>query len=134
MVIYTSYFAKVKALNKKGIETIGIAVSPPQFYYGQHYKELAPRFNMLRMSNERYDVEFKKMLSRLDPKTVVEDLKKLSKGKDIALLCFEKDPLECHRSMVATWLERNLGIEVKEFVGDIDQKPKKPTITQFRLF
>ena len=47
-------------------------------------------------------------LSQLDPKKVYEELD----GK--ILLCYEKETDFCHRFLVASWLEFNLGIEVKE--------------------
>jgi len=121
MEVYTSYFAKERKLKEKGIVPIGIARFPPKFFYGQHLLELAPRADMLRMSEEQYDKEFMKILARLNPYQIYEKIKIISGGRDAALLCFEKSGDPCHRYMVADWLNKELGLNIKEF----DYIPKR---------
>jgi uncharacterized protein (DUF488 family) len=48
-------------------------------------------------------------LSKLDPQKVFSDL-----GQDAILLCWEKPGEDCHRRLVAEWLEGLLGIKVPE--------------------
>lgn len=54
------------------------------------------------------------MLRYLSQEKVVADLEKLSGGKDIALICYEKSGSFCHRHVVARWLGK-AGFVVKEF-------------------
>jgi uncharacterized protein (DUF488 family) len=121
MEVYTSYFAKEKNLKAKGIVPIGIARFPAKFFYGQTIFDLAPRADMLRMPEEQYDREFKKILTRLNPRQIYEQIKRISEGRDAALLCYEKSGDPCHRYMVADWLNRELGLNIKEF----DYVPKR---------
>jgi uncharacterized protein (DUF488 family) len=131
MDIYTSYFAKERKLREKGIVQISIARFPPKFFYGQNLFELAPRADMLRMPEEQYDIEFKKILAWLNPQQIYEQIKRMSEGRDAALLCFEKSGDPCHRYMVADWLDKKLGLNIKEF----DYVPKRaPEATQGSLF
>ena len=37
------------------------------------------------------------------------------KYKDKVILCWEKDPTNCHRRMLAKWLEDNLKISIPEY-------------------
>ena len=54
------------------------------------------------------------VLRYLSQEKVVADLEKLSGGKDIALICYEKSGSFCHRHAVARWLGK-AGFVVKEF-------------------
>lgn len=45
------------------------------------------------------------VLVDLDPQQVYKDLKAMSKGKDVALVCYETPQKFCHRHLVAKWLE-----------------------------
>ena len=131
MEIYTSYFAKERKLKEKGIVPIGIARFPPKYFLGQRLFELAPRADMLKMSEEQYDREFNKILSKLNPQMIYEHIKIISGGHDAALLCFEKSGDPCHRYMVADWLNIELGLNIKEF----DYIPKRdPNSMQGNLF
>ena len=131
MEVYTSYFAKEMKLKAKSIVLIGISRFPPKFFYGQYLFELAPRADMLRMSEEQYEIEFKKILAGLNPHQIYEKIKMMSKGRNVALLCFEKSGEPCHRYMVSDWLNKELGLNIKEF----DYIPKRaPEATQGSLF
>lgn len=88
---------------------------PAKFFYGQSIFQLAPRGDMLKMGEQQYDLEFNKILSKLDAKDIYKQIEALSGGRDVALLCFERAGSPCHRRMVAEWLEQHLGIEVKEY-------------------
>ena len=39
--------------------------------------------------------------------------------KDIFLVCYEKDPSVCHRSILAEWLGKRHGLVVKEWRGEM---------------
>jgi uncharacterized protein YeaO (DUF488 family) len=135
MKIYTSYFGNLKKLMQAGIIPIGIAQFPPSFFYGTSMKELAPAPFMLSksMSAKEYDFLFQtRILDVLKQADVVKKIEKLALGKDVALLCYEKDPLDCHRSAVAEWLNK-AGHDVKEF-GQRPKVPSGPPPVQASLF
>lgn len=78
---------------------------------------------------ERYDAE---VLSRLDARRVVAEIEAMV----AVLLCFERPNTGtwCHRSLVSSWLERELGIEVRELgYEDRREHPLRPTAPGARL-
>lgn len=111
-MIYTSYFAKLKSL-PQDIIPISICAKAPEWYKGVQYKKLAPKYGFFMKWKQNHDNEFyiehfqKEVLDTLDVKTVIYELYKLSKSKDIALICYEKPSDFCHRHLVHEWLVRN---------------------------
>lgn len=81
-----------------------------------HYKSLAPYWGLVEgyksgvVSKEEYTFEYEKMLSRLDPNMVVEEL-----GINAVLMCYESPSDFCHRHLVSKWLREEIGIEIVEF-------------------
>lgn len=133
MKIYTGYFAKTKVYEQKGLRPIAIALYPPDWFSGHQYLPLAPIGYMMSstMPVSAFDREYKKhVLGVCDPKAIVRQLKKISKGQDIVLLCFERLQEECHRALVAEWLNK-AGFDVQEY--DLGEN-KKPVATQLGLF
>ena len=64
---------------------------------------------MKRKAEENYTIHYySEVLNVLDPHQVYGEL-----GENAVLLCWEKQWF-CHRFLVAQWLEKELGIEVKE--------------------
>lgn len=117
MKIYTSYFGNIKKLIQAGITPIGISQYPPIWFGGVSMKELAPHSYMLSstIGPEEYKRLFKtKILACLKRNVVVKKIEQISGGKDVALICFEKEPETCHRSLVAEWLNEG-GIKVEEY-------------------
>jgi hypothetical protein len=116
-------------LHQAGIIPISIAQFSPRWFNGLQYKALAPYANMLKMDRGKYEPLFYKILSALDPNTVLKELESLAGGKPFALLCYEKecDTVEqwCHRSMVALWFI-NAGYEVEEFQPEIPETVELP--------
>ena len=120
-MIFTSYFARIKDL-PPDIVPIGICAGRPKFYNGLMYTKVAPLQSFLwKYKYEDHDTEqytkcfYEQVLSQLNQNQVLEELYKLSGGKDIALICYEKPSDFCHRHLVADWLTENTGEEVKEF-------------------
>lgn len=120
-MVFTSYFAKLRALNSKGIVPISIACYKPKWFKGWSAEVLAPHPDLLIQfktfhNEEAYADEFRGViLANLNPHKVVQDLQKLAgKGKDFALLCYENPTTFCHRHLVADWLNEN-GIKCVEF-------------------
>ena len=117
-MIYTSYFAKLNKL-PPNVVPISICGKTPTWYNGLQYKKLAPKYLFFsewkKNGDNNYYIEHfnDEVLSTLSPQTVYNELLKLSGGKDIALICYEKPADFCHRHLVAEWLTKN-GIKCDE--------------------
>ena len=98
-------------------------------FEGNSYTKLAPKKEFWKIwhdnigkiseeeNNEYYMREYyKQVLSKLDANTVYSELNEF--GKNVVLLCFEENNEFCHRQLVATWLERELGIAIPEISID----------------
>lgn len=138
MKIYTSYFGNIRKLYVNNITPICIARGIPKFYRGEINQTVAPYSWMLsdKVSRDEYiEAYFNQVLRNVDIGQFVGQLEKASKGKDIALCCYEKPKDFCHRHLLAKWLEEKLGIEVKEF-GVIGEPwdSKNPKVVQGSLF
>lgn len=119
MKIYTSYFAKLRSL-PENIVPISICGKAPDWYTGLQYKKLAPKYEFFMEWKKTHDNDYyiehfdSEVLNLLDAKTIYEELSKMSGGKDIALICYEKPSDFCHRHLVAKWLTKN-GIPCEEY-------------------
>ncbi|MFO1419426.1 MAG: hypothetical protein U1F59_00400 [Candidatus Competibacteraceae bacterium] len=73
---------------------------------------------MVKRARADYEPLYGAILSRLDPRQVVDDLHRLADPRAPVLLCWERPPFSetvwCHRRLVAAWLERELGLVVLE--------------------
>jgi len=109
MKIYTSYFAQLDKL-PTNIVPISICAKAPDFYTGLQYKVLAPSYDLLQHWHKNHDIKYyntifdAEILFWLTRCGVVHDLEILSRGKDVALICYEKPFEFCHRHLVAKWL------------------------------
>lgn len=124
MKIYTSYFGNRNL--DKDLVPIAICLYPPKGFQGLLYQKIAPNYEILKdWKDGRKDDEAKgayeraykrKILRRLNPLEVFSDLEKLSNGKDIVLLCYEKPNDFCHRHIFAKWMNLSLDkeLEIKE--------------------
>lgn len=94
---------------------VSISRWPPRWWRGNRYIALAPSIDLLNRSRAglpwpEYVKEYRRdVLAKLDPAKVVADL-----GEDAILLCWEKPGEDCHRRLVAEWLESHTGIKVPE--------------------
>lgn len=117
MKIYTSYFAKIKELEKNDIIPISICGKCPDWYKGLQYKKLAPKYGFFMEWKKNHDNDYyiqhfnDEVLSKLDINEVIKDILELlpecARGKDIVLICYEKPSDFCHRHLVAEWLTKN---------------------------
>lgn len=58
---------------------------------------------------------YREMVERLDARSVAEELASLCDGsKSIALMCYERNPEECHRHVVSEWMTES-GITAVEW-------------------
>jgi len=138
MKIYTSYFGNLKNLK---METFSIARYSPQWYAGERLSCLMPSSVLLKKSrneNMPLEGEYEKLyIAELDSKKneIKREIEKISKNKDIVLLCYEKDENECHRKLAGKYLAF-LGFDVEgEFKkNDILLKNKKNIIEDMQLY
>ncbi len=124
-MIYTSYFAKIKQLEKNGIIPISICGKAPDWYKGLQYKKLAPKYGFFMEWKNNHDNDYyikcfkEQVLNTLNATDVVLDFSRLAYGfnvgeNDIALICYEKPSDFCHRHLVADWLNEN-GFKCEEW-------------------
>ncbi|NQU54095.1 MAG: DUF488 family protein [Bacteroidetes bacterium] len=85
----------------------------------------------MQAEQEEYTRQFNNGLKKLDARKIGNELHLLSQGKNVVLLCHEKEGDFCHRQLVAKWLEKELKIKVEE-LGRMGGKTSKPI--QFSLF
>ena len=126
MRIWTSRYAQagLPEAAAAGVAMIGITRLPARWrkgYSTRLYRKLAPADEAwgLRGDWEQYRPSFEAQLAMLDAHIVEAELRELAgDAEDVVLLCFEDLTLEgawCHRTLVAGWLERELGIRVREW-------------------
>ena len=120
MRIFTTYFSKVSRL-PAGIVPVSISLWPPRGWTGCAMPSLAPSKSILTEYKNnpdwpRYVDRFQsEILARRDPAQILAQLQQLTGGRDAALVCFEREPAQCHRSLVAQWLSANGAGEIKEW-------------------
>lgn len=113
MKIKTSYFGNRKI--PSSYTKVSISRFPPENFTGMQYLKLAPPSELLRQVKQDHDTQTythlynELVLKHLTKEEILEDLQKISNlndGKDIVLLCYEKnDPqIFCHRHLVADYL------------------------------
>lgn len=110
----TSYFGNKTAISDPN--AVSIARWPPRWWGSKsRYIALAPSKDLLNRSRAglpwlEYVKEYQRdILGKLDPAKVFSDL-----GADTILLCWEKPGQDCHRRLVAEWIEKTLDIKVLE--------------------
>ena len=121
MKIYTTYFANLRNL-PEDIVPIAICGKAPKGWQGLSYPVLAPKkwwwlgWKENKHEDQDYyrDMYKETVLDPLIPLSVYQDLEKMSGGKDVALVCYEKPDKFCHRHLVADWLSWS-GTSVVEY-------------------
>jgi hypothetical protein len=116
-MIYTSYFAKISKVKNP----IAICGKSPDWYKGQEFKKLAPKYSFckdykdLKITPQEFiRLYYEQILNLLNAEKVKEELFSLYEGEeDITLMCFEKPDQFCHRQIVANWFSSN-GIQARE--------------------
>ena len=127
MKIYTSYFGNSRKLKEAGIKIICVAIGRPRFISGvPQMVNVAPTRYMISAacSHDEYLRLYNNILESQDAKKVVEQIKTLSDGQDVALCCYEKPSDFCHRHILAKWLTDKSGIDILEFGVVVKKVPK----------
>lgn len=121
-MIYTSYYANIKKIEKENIIPVGISLIIPEWFYGISYNKIAPTYEILRTVKcnnpdyNKYINEYSKHLMRLNVYDVLKDLNDIGKGNDIALLCYETPDKFCHRHILSDWVKYYTNIKIEEYV------------------
>lgn len=127
-MIYTGYLNKISKYRSDGLMVVFICQFIPRHegildkdipLNHQWIKSLAPDKKLLYdiknklISKEQYKSQYLSILDKLGVDRIVNCLVKLSGyyNKDLILCCYEKNPNECHRSILAEYLRENLIIE-----------------------
>lgn len=132
MEIYTSYFGNLKALHKAGVMPIGIARWKPRFYEGVNMFSVAPTRYMLSDDCEReeYLELYDEILRKRGAQSILGEICTIAQGRNVALLCYEKPGDFCHRHLLADFLNKELGLNIREF----EAPAPAPKPTQTSLF
>ena len=126
-MIYTSYLANVKKLPEDMKKILVIRWKPrntmnPEKYNLEWWPELAPselilskykdgsidwqQYRVMFVDHANSSVMFQEAL-----KEVIE----INKTQDVCLICYEKNDLECHRSIIRDIIKEKYNIDSKEF-------------------
>ena len=118
MKLYTTYFANLRNL-PDCILPIRVSLGNVANSRTIPYPKFFPKsedFKAYKCTGDFQNLKYnyaEKVLAYLNPEAVLEELEELSGGRDIAFVCFEKDPMSCHRSFIAEWFNIH-GIECEE--------------------
>ena len=89
-------------------------------------KQVAPRRYMLndRLTDEEYIRMYRNDVLRLvDARSFIQDLERASRGRDVALCCFEKPGDFCHRHILAKWLNEQTGGLLEDQIQNVHMDP-----------
>jgi len=110
----TSYFGNRTAAADP--HSVSIARWPPRWWGSRRrYIALAPSADLLKRSKSgltwpEYVEEYERdVLAKLDPAKTFLEL-----GASSILLCWERPGEDCHRRLVAEWLEKSLNVKIPE--------------------
>lgn len=103
MEIYTGNYANLKKYLAAGLFPISISLTA-KFFNGVFYRPLNPDWSYKNDPEETYTPKFKEKLNSLSKEKVINDLKNISNGKNVVLLCHEKFGDFCHRHLVNEWI------------------------------
>ena len=126
--IYTGYYANIRKYMAGGCALVGISVGTPSYLKGNTLvtwrRGLAPSYALVHVEDEReYTRRYRsEVLARLDVHEEIEAVKRIARAQGkrrVVLMCYEKPPRFCHRSLVAEWMNATGEVRVTEygFVG-----------------
>lgn len=111
-MIYTSCFARSGKLH----QAVAIARGVPRWFRGRIYDQLRPTREMLALDTDAYKVAYEELLAGLDPHEIATAI-----GDGSVMLCWERDPANCHRTMAARYLLA-AGYDVEELTPNIHDR------------
>jgi uncharacterized protein YeaO (DUF488 family) len=120
MALYSTYIANIKNLTKEQQDQVLIIAR--YFKPGKFKKDirLCPSDELLRAIKsgdidwDDYEVYFKEEMKKDPMLSGLRDLyRRLHKGEDIILVCYEKDPSVCHRRLIGEFMQ-GYGVDYNE--------------------
>lgn len=118
-MIYTSYYAVMGKI-PKDIVKVSISRGIPSWYHGESYNKLAPLWETVKRYKDGglwldyVQDYYYSVLNKINPEDAFGDLMRISYGRDVVLLCYEKPTDNCHRKIVSEWFNE-AGIECMEY-------------------
>lgn len=136
ILVVTSYLSRVRELHYEGFTCFCIARFPPSWWKGRCLRAFAPSEALLRrlyeasLAGNKLDY-FHEYLWELknNPEGVgaaLQDIRRAAaanENKQIALLCFEKNHTQCHRTVLAEYLRGRT--DTQDFEGWEEWKPEQ---------
>ena len=118
--VFTSNFRKAAALDSSKYLIVSISRFNPRGFHGVWLKELAPSSKLL--SDYKKGLSWSDYVQRYQSeccardyiKDVLSSLTFITKGRDIVLCCYESADKNCHRFIVADYIKRIYGYDVRE--------------------
>jgi len=138
--LYTSRWAN-RELSRLPVVPVGISRGTPRFPVPYTYRLarlLAPSRETFALRNDAaFEQSYLFGLEEIGVDRIADLLTKISAEEGsmpLALLCYEADPADCHRSMFAHWWFEQTGQVVEELqrCGSSQAKPRRAA--QERLF
>jgi uncharacterized protein YeaO (DUF488 family) len=68
---------------------------------------------MKSIDSKEYEKRFRAILKKLSARSLYKELT-ATYGPDVTLLCYEKPTDFCHRHIVASWFEDEVGVKIPE--------------------
>lgn len=116
--VKTGYFAQINKYVKAGYVPIAITASNPNWYKGSSMPALAPEWELVSdWKNHRitWDEYKERYISMLERRGIGYALKMLDQFEKVILLCYEKTGDNCHRHLLAEYLNSKYNMNVLEF-------------------
>ena len=118
-MIFTSNYARSATFHL----SFAISKKPPDWYTGKCLPQLAPTWELLKaykqeeITQQDYAEVYIALLKKRNftPQRILDALPDNSR-----LLCYEKIGDFCHRRVLATWIEKEIGIVVPEYINEQD--------------
>lgn len=120
--LYTTYLSKMKDLPTGIVKAIIMRMPPMSIQNIEgtvHVPQLSPKTEVLKAykTNNNFEVFTEKFNEQMytDPETMeyLQMLMEALEHNEVALICCEKDPNVCHRSLIAKYLT-SLGYKCEE--------------------
>lgn len=114
-MIYTTYYAKLREVPKY-MRGFSISNSQPAGTHLPPLWQVTPAWSAVSQYKQSGDWDtfrdrYLVRLASVDKDSLLPHLT----GGDVVLVCYEKDASRCHRSILAEWITKELGLPVKEW-------------------
>lgn len=114
-MIYTSYYGYLRHLPST-LACYQISNSAPAGIQLPKLKEFVPPWPLVKAYKQTGDwAEFSRLYVRFLDRLCADDVFHILPTGDCVLLCYERDPSVCHRSLLAEWLKTRFNIEAREW-------------------